>query len=95
MVGPGIRRIDRLGLELGSEGQSHWQVDDDDPSSAVAELRRADTIARGSWKIRIETSLRLSCTREAFLVRASLRAHEGAREVCVRTWDRRITRDCL
>jgi predicted acyl esterase len=94
-VGPGVKRIDRIGLELGSEGRSSWHIDDNDPLSAVVELRRADTIAREAWKIRIETHLRLSCTRDEFVLRAGLRAWEGADEVCSRTWDQRITRDCL
>jgi hypothetical protein len=94
-VAPGLKRIDRLGLELGTHGRSRWHVEDDDPTSAVAELAHTDTLARGDWTIRIETQLRLSCTRETFLVHASLRAWEGANQVCSRTWDRRIARDCL
>jgi predicted acyl esterase len=94
-VAPGVKRIERLGLELGTHGQWNWRIDDDDPASAIAELSHTDTLAREAWKIRIDTSLRLSCTRRAFFLRASLRAWEDAEEVCSRTWDRRIGRDCL
>jgi putative CocE/NonD family hydrolase len=94
-VAPGVKRIDRLGLELGTHGQSSWHIDDDDPTSAVAELRHTDTMARGDWRIRTETSLRLSCTRDDFLLQASLRACEGDKEICARSWNRRIPRDCL
>jgi putative CocE/NonD family hydrolase len=92
---PGVERIDRLGLELGSEGTSICHIDDGDPLSASADLHRIDRIARDAWKIAIETRLRLSCTRESFLLRASLRAREGGTEVCHRTWDLSIPRDCL
>src|SRR5262249_47256683 len=36
-----------------------------------------------------ETQMRLSCTREVFLLEGRLRASEGANEVCRREWDRR------
>ncbi|WP_231712578.1 CocE/NonD family hydrolase [Vineibacter terrae] len=94
-VRPGVHRIERLGLELGSEGTSTFHIDDDDPLSAVAELRRADTLARDAWRIRIETRLRLSCTRDAFRLQAGLRAWGGDEEVCARDWDRTIARDCI
>jgi predicted acyl esterase len=92
---PGVERIDRLGLELATEGTSTWHVDDGDPLSARADLRRTDTLARDAWKIAIETRLRLSSTRDSFRLRASLRAREGGTEVCHRTWDCAIARDCL
>src|SRR5262249_45262724 len=92
-VRPGVQRVDRIGLELGVEGSSSFTIEDDDPLSAVAELQRSETIAREAWQIRIETRLRLSCTRESFRLQASLRAWEGADEVCERSWDSIIDRD--
>jgi len=88
-----IERIDRIGMELGSEGKSRFHIEDDDPLSAVAELRRTQTTSRDAWQIRIETEMRLSCTRDAFLLHGGLRAWEGATEVCRREWDRSIARD--
>jgi len=37
-----------------------------------------------AWRIRIETLMRLSCTRNEFLLQGGLRAWEGANEVCRR-----------
>jgi uncharacterized protein len=91
----GVVRLDRIGLELGTEGQSTFHVEDEDPLSATAELSRTETVARGDWQVRIETTIRLSCTQDAFLLRASLRAHEGADEVCHREWDCSIPRDLM
>jgi len=88
-----IERIDRIGLELGTESKSQFHVEEDDPLSAVAELRRTQTMSRDAWQIRIETQVRLSSTRDVFLLQASLRAWEGANEVCRREWDRSIPRD--
>jgi predicted acyl esterase len=88
-----IERIDRIGLELGTEYKSRFHVEEDDPLSAVTELGQIQTMARGAWQIRVETQMRLSCTRTAFLLQGSLRAWEGAHEVCYREWDRSIGRD--
>ena len=90
-----IERIDRIGLELGTENKSQFHVEEDDPLSAVNELRRTWTMSRDAWQVRIETQLRLSSTRDAFLLQGGLRAWEGAKEVCHREWDRSIPRDFL
>src|SRR5258706_537986 len=90
-----IERIDRLDLELGTHDESKLHVEEDDPLSAVIDLRRTWTMSRDAWEVRIETQMRLSCTREVFLLQASLRAWEGANEVCRRDWDRAIARDFL
>jgi putative CocE/NonD family hydrolase len=95
VIRPGLVRIDRLGLELGTEGKFAFDITDDDPLSATAEMQRTETIQRDAWQVRIETRMRLSSTRDAFLLQASLRAWEGAREVCHREWDRSIPRDLV
>jgi hypothetical protein len=92
---PGVLRIDRLGLELGTEAKFAFDLDDDDPLSARAEMRRCETIQRDGWKVRIETSMRLSCTRDSFLLMAALRAWEDEYEVCAREWSHSIPRDHL
>jgi hypothetical protein len=90
-----IERIERIGLELGTQSASRFHVDEEDPLSAVAELRRTHTMARDAWQIRIETQMRLSCTRDVFLMQGSLCAWEGGKEVCCREWDRSIPRDFI
>jgi len=80
---------------LGTQSTSRLHVEEDDPLSAVAELRRTWTMSREAWQIRTETQMRLSCTRDTFLLQASLRAWEGENEVCRRDWDRAIAREFL
>jgi predicted acyl esterase len=91
----GVRteRIDRIALELSAEGKSQFHVEEDDPLSAMAELRRTQTMSRDEWQIRVETQIRLSSTASIFMLQGSLRAWEGANEVCRREWDRSIPRD--
>jgi uncharacterized protein len=69
-----IERIDRIGLELGTEGESQYHIEDDDPLSAMAELRRTQTMSRDAWQIRVETQMRLSSAGNTFLLQGSLRA---------------------
>ena len=94
-VRPGVVRLDRIGLELGTDWKFGFDLADDDPLTATAEMRRTDTIERDRWKVRIETSMRLSCTRDTFRLRASLQAWDGADEVCSRDWDGVIPRDLM
>jgi hypothetical protein len=88
-----VERIDRIGLELGTQSEAHYHVEKDEPLSAVAELRRMQTMSRGEWQIRVETQMRLSSTANAFLLQGGLRAWAGANEVYRRNWDRTIPRD--
>lgn len=93
--GERVERIDRIGLELGTQGTSQYQIDDNDPLSAMAQLRRTQTIRRHAWQIRVETQMRLACRSGAFLLHGSLRAWENANEVCYRDWDHSIPRDFM
>jgi hypothetical protein len=88
-----IERIDRIGLELGTQWKTQYHVEDNDPLSAVAELHNIQTLSRDAWQIRVETQMRLSATSNSFLLQGSLRAFEGENEVCHRDWDRSIPRD--
>ena len=90
-----VERIDRIDLESGTQDKTEYHVDDNDPLSAVAELRHTQTLSRNEWQIKVETQLRMSSTANAFLLQGSLRAWEGANEVCRRDWDRSIPRDFL
>jgi uncharacterized protein len=44
-----IERIERIGLELGMQGKFEYHIEENDPLSAVAELRRTQTMSRDAW----------------------------------------------
>ena len=93
---PAGARVDaalRDGLEVGTNFHFEHDLEEGDPTSAVVAMRRTGTLARGDWRTKIETTMRMSCTRKTFRVEASMRAYEGETEVCARTWDRTIKRD--
>ena len=90
-----IERIDRIDLELGTHYKSRFHVEEDDPLSAVVELGQIQTLSRDAWQIRVETHMRLSSTRDAFLLQGGLHAWQGTNEVCRRDWVRSIPRDFM
>ena len=93
---PGVVVWDQLGgLELGSHGHYDRGIGDGDPTSGWISMRHTGTVTRGAWRTRVDTTMRMSCTREAFRLEASLRAFEGDSEVCARDWDRTIKRDLV
>jgi hypothetical protein len=55
-----IERIDRIGLELGTQDKSEYHVEENDPLSAVAELRHTQTLSRNECHPRAMPS----CCRE-------------------------------
>ena len=79
-----IERIDRIGLESGTQNKTEYRVEENDPLSAVAELSHTQTLSRNEWQIRVETRMRLSSTGNVFLLQGSLRAFEGPNELCHR-----------
>jgi predicted acyl esterase len=91
----GVVRIDRLGLELGSQGDFSAHIDPDDPLSAVVEMRQSQTVSRDDWRTRFETTTRLSCSRDAFKLNATMVAWDGDTEVCRRAWETLVPRGFL
>jgi predicted acyl esterase len=94
-VRQGVTRIDRIGIELGTDGNFQSQIEDDDPLSAFAEMRQTQTISRDAWQVRIETHTRMSCTYDAFELHATMRAWEGDSEVRRREWNTSVPRDLV
>ena len=92
---PSLVRIDDIGIEIGNESSGECRIKDDDPLSAQAELRRVQTVQRGSWQVRTELVTRISAAPATFRVQARLTAHEGDVLVREREWDETIKRDLL
>jgi hypothetical protein len=86
---------DTLGIKVDTEGKYDLDIKDDDPTSAVAEMRRAESRRRGDWQVHSEVWMRLSCTHDAFRLQASLSARVGDEEVCHSEWDYVIPRDLV
>ena len=88
-------RIDAHALEVGSVKFTEYRIKDDDPLSAVAEARWTQKVGRGAWRTRTETWTRMTATKGAFLIHATLDAYEGETRVWSQNWDCAVPRDLV
>jgi len=90
---PALTRIEPIGLTLGHSIVEEHRIRDDDPLSAVSEIRHVSTMGRGAWATRVVTLTRLRATAEAFLLEGEVDAWEGQTRVFSRRWERSVPRD--
>ncbi|HKJ52710.1 MAG TPA: peptidase S15, partial [Gammaproteobacteria bacterium] len=90
-----LMRIEEIGLELGHHVEHRFSIDERDPLSARTEIVEHLTMRRDDWEVRVSASIRLTATRESFLLGARLTARQGGDEVFDREWDERIERELV
>jgi hypothetical protein len=90
---PALVRIEPIDLTIGHAMRQRYVIRDDDPLSARAEVVHRASTGRDGWSTRVETRCVLTATREAFRLKAALRAWHGETCVAERAWDERIPRD--
>jgi len=88
----GIYRIPGNGLEIGSRVEESLSQTGDDPLSATTVMSRKYYIGRGDWQTRLETRTEVTCSAEAFFVKASIQAYEDDALVYQNTWNEIIER---
>ena len=81
------------GLTTGSSVHQKFSIIPDDPLSAVAQAEWIQIIERSEWKVRTETSTRMSCDSENFYIEATLTAFEQDDVLFERSWADKIPRD--
>ncbi|MFW5970344.1 MAG: CocE/NonD family hydrolase [Halofilum sp. (in: g-proteobacteria)] len=95
----GVRHHEAIDLVVQAYARERYSSVGDDFESLKAEVERYRSLRRGSWGIRTVTRTELTCTREAFLLRADLDAYEqtadGEKRIFCRSWDKRIPRDLV
>lgn len=89
----GLYRINEVDLEVANRIVEHWVSWGDDFHSVRGEVTNELQFRRDDWLVRIVTHTLLTCTREAFRVRAELDAYEGRTRVFANSWDEHIPRD--
>ncbi|ATU95323.1 CocE/NonD family hydrolase [Phyllobacterium zundukense] len=88
----GQYRIEAIGTEVGSITSEVVEILDQDPTSANVQTQYIETLKRGDWNVRVESSLRMSLTKDSFLLVGQLRALDHDAEIFTRTWNRTIPR---
>jgi hypothetical protein len=92
---PKLTRIRAIALEVGHTALKRFQIGEEDPARARAEVSLKTWFRRGTWRTRVELHTRFSASIEEFLLEAELAAYENDARFFTRTWKHRIKRDCL
>ncbi len=91
----GTRRLEDIDLVIGSTATERYRIREGEPASARTEMERSVTWARGEWRVRLETRLVLSSTRENFHLAATIEAFENEKRFLERQFDETIARDLV
>ena len=83
------------GLITGGVASERWVIHPDDPTSAVGETHWTQTLKRGEWEVRTETTSRMWSDETHFHLRARIEAFEGRDLIYSRDEDAQIVRICL
>lgn len=89
----GRGRYEEIGLEAEARSVERYRVIENDPLSATAEVTWTWIFERGDWRVRTETRTHVACTRDDFIVHATLEAYEGDGKVFEREFVETIPRD--
>jgi hypothetical protein len=93
--GAGAIKLNATGTELRSSVSDVSVIRDDDPQSAKLESKWSAGYRRPDWDVNLKSELRISLTKDNFLLFGSIRAYEGEEEVFSRSWDRKIPRQLV
>ncbi len=91
----GAFRMDAIDLVFADRHRFTHRIRPDDPLSAEFRSEWRASLARGQWRVAVETRMRQAATADHFLVSAELDAFESERRVFSRSWSFRIRRDLV
>lgn len=95
-IGPARRyRLDPTGTVMGHAMRQCFEIAEDDPLSARAEIAQTYELERDGWVIRLETATRFHATADRFVVAAEARAFHRDRLVFERRWNAEPERDLV
>lgn len=86
-------RLPSIDLMFEADSEERYGVTDARPEETTAETRSVWSLTRTGWKIRTETTVSVSCTKEAYRLKATLAAFEGDDAVFRRDFDYTIDRE--
>ena len=86
-------RLTDIDWNHGGWGEDVHSIRLGDPRSARTEYRRVVTFARDELRVRVESSMTLTSTADAFRLQAGFQAYEGDARVYARDWDLSVPRE--
>ena len=81
------------GLTLIEDNHDRFRIVEGDPTSASVTSTRRLRLERGSWRIDVRTTSRMTADGERFFLFDRVEAFEGDERVFERTWERDVPRD--
>ena len=90
--GAALARVHDINADVGHSIDIRYAINTTDPLTARAEVQQKVLLRRPGWHIRVDTRMRLSATRDCFLLATDLDASEGENSVCSRHWEQTIVR---
>ncbi|HLY55556.1 MAG TPA: CocE/NonD family hydrolase, partial [Stellaceae bacterium] len=93
--GRGAARLNAIGTTLASAWKETSRIRDDDPLSPSLEHWRMQHFSRDDWDARVETTIRVSVSKDAFKIGGDLKAFEHDKEVFTRSWEESVPRQLV
>jgi len=91
--GDGLYRRHDNDLTVREQGHESFKVSHEDATTAEGRTRWTLGLSRANWSVRSETETELSADRDAYVIRARLRAWEGDDLIKEIEWNERIARN--
>lgn len=91
----GVNLIPDVGLVVENDAWRRHSIRLDDPASATAEFHQTNAFHREGWDIRVQSRVRVTSTREDFILLCDVDVFENDERVLCRSWNSRIPRDCM
>jgi hypothetical protein len=89
----GLRRLDDIDWEVAVAALRRYAIRPDDPTSASGVTKWTKAYGRGDFRLRAETSTRMTVTKDHFLIAATVDAYEKDTRVFSKEWSAKIERD--
>jgi hypothetical protein len=90
--GPAMTRLEDIDLEVGQVIRERFEIGDDAPLSAQAEVVHRALARRRGWSAEVETRSRLTATNSHYRLQADLVARQDGAAFFERHWDEEIPR---
>jgi uncharacterized protein len=88
-------RLDPVGTTVALDKSMTYRVRDNDPTSAVTEVRYRYGVARDDWVADIAGTTKLTATKNRFILHVDADVFEQGRRIFCRSWHEEIPRDLL
>ena len=85
--------LDDIGLTMRRTLRESFVITEGDPASAETCMARSAEMKRGDWRVKTESTMKVTCDVDNFFINATLNAYECEELIFSRTWDERVPRD--